>query len=89
MGSKAAQRPGGTGQVLQAIGAFGVCASAATPVLAQEAVTDQTVTTDHPNGASGTSVSQVVVTGLRPLLGDKIPLTVQNTPQSVNLCRSS
>ncbi len=85
MGSKAAQRPVGTGQVLQAIGALGLCASAAAPVSAQEAVTDQTVTNDHPDAASSTSVSQVVVTGLRPLLGDKIPLTVQDTPQSVNV----
>ena len=31
------------------------------------------------------SVSDVVVTGVRPLLGDKIPLSVKDTPQSVNV----
>jgi catecholate siderophore receptor len=31
------------------------------------------------------SVSDVVVTGVRPLLGDKIPLSIKDTPQSVNV----
>ncbi|MGH7025182.1 MAG: TonB-dependent receptor [Caulobacteraceae bacterium] len=30
-------------------------------------------------------LNEVVVTGVRPLLGDKLPLTVQNTPQTVSL----
>ena len=35
--------------------------------------------------ADAASVSDVVVTGVRPLLGDKIPLTLKDTPQSVNV----
>ena len=31
------------------------------------------------------AVSDVVVTGVRPLLGDKVPLILQDTPQSVNV----
>ncbi len=35
------------------------------------------------DGDEASTVGQVVVTGLRPLLGDKIPLTLAETPQSV------
>jgi catecholate siderophore receptor len=35
--------------------------------------------------ADAASVADVVVTGVRPLLGDKIPLAVKDTPQSVNV----
>ena len=35
--------------------------------------------------ATSNKLREVVVTGVRPLLGDKIPLTVQDTPQSVNV----
>jgi len=35
--------------------------------------------------ADAASVSDIVVTGVRPLLGDKIPLSVKDTPQSVNV----
>src|ERR1700722_7352818 len=35
--------------------------------------------------ADADSVSDVVVTGVRPLMGDKIPLTLQDAPQSVNV----
>jgi catecholate siderophore receptor len=35
--------------------------------------------------ADADSVSGVVVTGVRPLMGDKIPLTLQDAPQSVNV----
>ncbi len=87
--SKATQRSVNAGRVLQAIGTAGVCvgaAGAASSALAQPAVSDQTSSTDHAAaGAANGSVSQVVVTGLRSLLGDKIPLKVQDTPQSVNV----
>jgi catecholate siderophore receptor len=39
------------------------------------ALADTAATTDDP----------VIVTGVRPLLGDKIPLPIQDTPQSVNV----
>ncbi len=87
--SEATQRPGNAGRVLKAIGTVGVCAgaaSAASPALAQPAVADQPGSTDHAGaGVPDASVSQVVVTGLRALLGDKIPLKIQDTPQSVNV----
>jgi len=43
-----------------------------------------TATADQPSGEA-TNVNGVVVTGVRPLLGDKIPLTVKDTPQSVSV----
>jgi catecholate siderophore receptor len=57
----------------QAAGAAGVCAAGlgADPAAAQ--------------AANSTGVDEVVVTGIRPLLGNKIPLTIQDTPQSVNV----
>ena len=39
--------------------------------------------TDDP--AATTKPATVTVTGVRPLLGDKIPLTLQDTPQSVSV----
>jgi catecholate siderophore receptor len=39
----------------------------------------------HVTDADADSVSGVVVTGVRPLMGDKIPLTLQDAPQSVNV----
>lgn len=87
--SKVAQRSVRAGQVFQAIGAVGMCAGAAgaaAPALAQPAVSDQPGSTDHADAAApNAAVSQVVVTGLRSLLGDKIPLKIQDTPQSVNV----
>ena len=40
---------------------------------------------DDADSDSAPAVSQVVVTGVRPLLGDKIPLSIKDTPQSVNV----
>jgi catecholate siderophore receptor len=37
------------------------------------------------DSASPTDVTGVVVTGVRPLMGDRIPLAQQDTPQSVNV----
>ncbi len=42
-----------------------------------------------PDRDEATGVDEVVVSGLRPLLGDKIPLTLAETPQSVRLISSS
>ena len=55
---------------LQAAGALGLCATGA----AAHAETDTAI-----------SVDEVVVTGIRPLLGENIPLSVKDTPQSVNV----
>jgi catecholate siderophore receptor len=43
-----------------------------------------TASADQPAGDAH-DVNGVVVTGVRPLLGDKIPLTLQDTPQSVTV----
>jgi catecholate siderophore receptor len=64
-----------------AIGGFGLgaaVAAASSAAMAQSGA-DQDKPDDAPN------VGEVVVTGLRPLLGDKLPLTLQNTPQSINV----
>lgn len=64
---------------LLGLGATTACLASATALPAAAA--------DEPADA-GTS-DAVVVTGVRPLLGDKIPLAVQDTPQSVNLVPQS
>jgi catecholate siderophore receptor len=71
---------------LQAAGAVGVCAAGvgADSAAAQVTSSDEAAT-DHGKAAKPTGVGEVVVTGIRPLLGDKIPLTVKDTPQSVNV----
>jgi catecholate siderophore receptor len=43
-----------------------------------------TATADQPTGDT-VDVGGVVVTGVRPLLGDKIPLTLKDTPQTVSV----
>ncbi|HTX48403.1 MAG TPA: TonB-dependent siderophore receptor [Caulobacteraceae bacterium] len=74
------------GSALHAAGAVGICiagSAAGSPAAAQSAPTEQNgspIPTAAPRDVEG-----VVVTGIRPLLGDKIPLTVQDTPQSVNV----
>lgn len=60
-------------------GATGAMAKSAQPAQATD------VDGDDDSAATGTGVSEVVVTGVRPLLGDKLPKTQQNTPQSVNV----
>ena len=44
---------------------------------------------DQGPSEPSTSVSEVVVTGVRPLLGDKLPSDVQDAPQSVNVAPTS
>jgi catecholate siderophore receptor len=39
----------------------------------------------HSETDASADVDEVVVTGIRPLLGEKIPLSVKDTPQSVNV----
>jgi catecholate siderophore receptor len=76
------------GVALKAIGAVGVGMTgigAGSAALAETTSSDQTPAPDHAKSDKSTGVGEVVVTGIRPLLGDKIPLTVQDTPQSVNV----
>jgi catecholate siderophore receptor len=80
-------RPSSTlGLALHAIGAAGVCVTGlgAESALAQTAPGDQATPPDHAKSRKS-GVGEVIVTGVRPLLGDKIPLKVQDTPQSVNV----
>jgi hypothetical protein len=66
-----------------AIGGLGLCV--ATAGVAPGAMAQAAATTDPDHGENTPKVGEVVVSGLRPLLGDKLPLTVQNAPQSVNI----
>ncbi|HEX4180206.1 MAG TPA: TonB-dependent siderophore receptor [Caulobacteraceae bacterium] len=73
------------GAKLQVVGAAGVWAAglAAGPAAhAETAPPDDGAAADHEKGVNP---GEVVVTGIRPLLGQKIPLTIQDTPQSVNV----
>lgn len=74
------------GLTFRALGAASVGVTtlgAGASALAQSA--DQSPPTDHNDPKVTKAVGEVVVTGLRPLLGDKIPLSVKDTPQSVNV----
>jgi catecholate siderophore receptor len=77
---------GALGFASRAAGGLGLCVSAwAAATSAFADTNDATATADAP-ASSGTSVSGVVVTGgVRALLGDKIPLSAQDTPQSVTI----
>jgi len=57
----------------------------ATAAMAKPAQPAQTTDADGDEDAPQTGVSEVVVTGVRPLLGDKLPKTLQNTPQTVTV----
>jgi catecholate siderophore receptor len=71
-------------QALRALSAAGACVTAiGAPALAQASEADPGTSADESNTPTG--LSEVVVTGIRPLLGDKTPLKVQDTPQSVNV----
>lgn len=75
-------------RALQAIGAVGMGVTglgAGAAALAEPATPDQTTPPDHHKSDKAVGVGEVVVTGIRPLLGNKIPLTIQDTPQSVNV----
>ena len=65
----------------RALGGVGLLAAvgAASGVVAQSVTADQD-TPDEPH-----KVGEVVVSGLRPLIGDKLPLSIQDAPQSVNV----
>jgi catecholate siderophore receptor len=79
------------GAAINAVGAVGVCVTAAgagSPVLAESAATDRSAPADLAEPGQAAGVGELVVTGLRPLLGEKIPLPVKDTPQSVNVITS-
>ncbi len=67
---------------LQALGAFGLCVAAASGGSAQAQAVDRARAVKADDT---TDLTEVVVTGVRPLLGDKIPLSIQDTPQSVDV----
>lgn len=56
-----------------------------TAATAKPAQPPQATDIDGDEDEPATGVSEVVITGVRPLLGDKLPKTLQNTPQSVTL----
>ena len=81
--SHSIQRASGLGLVLRAVGAAGVCAAGAASAETGARAGSQPADPPHADETSGSG--QVVVTGVRALLGDKIPLSIQDAPQSVNL----
>jgi catecholate siderophore receptor len=71
-----------------AAGAVGLCATAVateTQTSAEPAQSDGATVSKRINADETGGLSEVVVTGIRPLLGDKIPLQIKDTPQSVNV----
>ena len=83
MRSSSQHQPARGPQALRAAGLIGVCVAAAVAGEAQ-AQTDAAVSgdgsADHKPGDNG-----VVVTGVRSLMGSKLPRTLKNTPQSVTV----
>src|SRR6202046_4532462 len=69
-----------TRHTVRAIGACAASLGMAGPTLAQSAAAPDPGKADDPS-----QVKELVVTGVRPLQGDKLPDTVQDTPQSVNV----
>jgi len=71
-----------TRRAIGGLGLFMAAAGGGSGVMAQSAPTDQDKADESPK------VGELVVSGLRPLLGDKLPLTILNAPQSVNVVTS-
>jgi catecholate siderophore receptor len=69
----------------RAIGGLGLAVSAWGAASGAVADTATSTATVVATADDATDVSGVVVTGVRPLMGDKIPLTVKDTPQSVTI----
>jgi catecholate siderophore receptor len=72
------------GVVLQALVTMSVCASSVTGVSAARADATTTADQGYPDESNG-KLDAVVVKGIRPLLDDKLPGDLQNTPQSVTV----
>jgi catecholate siderophore receptor len=64
---------------------FGALSLWATAMGANQAASAQTVVADPPEPTQAPEVKEVVVTGVRPLQGDKLPASLQDTPQSVTV----
>ncbi len=60
---------------------MGVCAAAA----GAGATASAQAVSDTPPSETLKAVDEVVVTGVRPLLGNRLPQNIQNTPQSITL----
>ena len=68
-------------QAVKALSAIGICATA---LGVESAATAQTAADTRPD-VDASEGTQVVVTGVRRLQGDKLPQRLQDTPQSVTL----
>jgi outer membrane receptor protein involved in Fe transport len=72
-----------TAAALQALGALGVCAA---PIIGVSVAHSEEAAADGGDSdASKDALDQVVVNGVRPLISDKLPGDLQNTPQSVTV----
>jgi catecholate siderophore receptor len=72
-----------TAAALQALGALGVCAA---PLIGVSVAHSEEAAADGSDSdASKNALDQVVVNGVRPLISDKLPGDLQNTPQSVTV----
>jgi catecholate siderophore receptor len=72
-----------TAAALQALGALGVCAA---PLIGVSVAHSEEAAADGSDSdASKDALDQVVVNGVRPLISDKLPGDLQNTPQSVTV----
>jgi catecholate siderophore receptor len=93
MGSLSGSGGSASGAVVRTVAALGAVATGlglasaadAQVVAADLPQGDDQTATGHAKPPSSAHVGEVVVTGIRPLLGDKIPLSVKDTPQSVNV----
>jgi catecholate siderophore receptor len=68
---------------LPTLGAIGVCATSFVGICA--ARSEEAVVDNGDSQKSAGELEQVTVTGLRPLLDDKLPGDLQNVPQSVTV----
>ncbi len=69
---------------LQALGALGVCAAPIVGVSVAHSEEAATGSAGDSDASKGT-LDQVTVNGVRPLISDKLPGDLQNTPQSVTV----
>ncbi len=72
-----------TAVALQALGAMGVCATSM--VAMSVAHSEEAAAADASDTGAAGELDPVVVSGVRPLLDDRLPGGLQNTPQSVTV----
>jgi catecholate siderophore receptor len=77
------------GSLVRVVGTMGVCVSSIAGIAAAHADTADTATTDPgDSAATNGKLEPVVVKGVRPLLDDKLPGDLQNTPQTITVVSS-